>query len=55
VLLLLSNPQRQIWFIPQRHLRAYKLIDSDEFFLEKAQAGTVRPIAGGAPQHRSRL
>ena len=32
---VLANPDRQIWFIPQRHLRAYKLIDSDEFFLEK--------------------
>ena len=30
---VLSNPDRQIWFIPQRHLLAYKLIDSDEFFL----------------------
>jgi hypothetical protein len=33
---VLANPERQIWFIPQRHLRAYKLMDSDEFFLEKA-------------------
>ena len=33
---VLANPERQIWFIPQRHLRAYKLIDSDEFFLQKA-------------------
>ena len=32
---VLSNPQRQIWFIPQRHLLAYRLIDSDEFFLLK--------------------
>lgn len=32
---ILANPQRQIWFIPQRHLRAHKLIDSDEFFLPK--------------------
>ena len=32
----LANPDRQIWFIPQRHLLAYKLIDSDEFFLDKA-------------------
>jgi hypothetical protein len=30
---MLANPQRQIWFIPQRHLLAYKLIDSDEFCL----------------------
>lgn len=33
---VLANPQRQIWFIPQRHLLAYRLIDSDAFFLEKA-------------------
>ena len=33
---VLANPQRQIWFIPQRHLLAYRLIDSDEFFLPKA-------------------
>jgi len=43
---VLANPQRQIWFIPQRHLLAYKLIDSDEFFIRKdelpvAQAPTV--------------
>src|SRR5438046_7183832 len=31
--LMLANPERQIWFIPQRHVRAFKLIDSDEFFL----------------------
>lgn len=35
---VLANPDRQIWFIPQRHLRAYKLIDSDEFFLPHADA-----------------
>src|SRR5438046_9044074 len=34
--LMLANPQREIWFIPQRHTRAFKLIDSDEFFLPKA-------------------
>jgi hypothetical protein len=32
---MLSNPDRQIWFIPQRHLLAYRLIDSDELFLPK--------------------
>jgi hypothetical protein len=32
---MLANPDRQIWFIPQRHLLAYRLIDSDEFFLPK--------------------
>ena len=30
---VLANPDRQIWFIPQRHLRAFALLDSDEFFL----------------------
>lgn len=38
---VLANPDRQIWFIPQRHLRAYKLIDSDEFFLLKAAPAVV--------------
>ena len=32
---MLANPRREVWFIPQRHLRAYRLIDSDEFFLPK--------------------
>ncbi len=32
---MLANPLRQIWFIPQRHLLAYRLIDSDELFLPK--------------------
>ena len=30
---ILANPERQIWFIPQRHLRAFALIDSNEFSL----------------------
>lgn len=29
--LMLANPDREIWFIPQRHVRAYALIDSDQF------------------------
>src|SRR5690348_4304141 len=33
--LMMANPQRQIWFIPQRHVRAFKLIDSNEFFIPK--------------------
>jgi hypothetical protein len=33
--LMLANPQHEIWFIPQRHTRAYKLIDSDEFHIPK--------------------
>jgi len=35
---MLANPERQIWFIPQRHLLAYKLIDSTEFFLPREAA-----------------
>jgi len=35
---ILANPQRQIWFIPQRHLRAFALLDSDEFFISKDHA-----------------
>jgi hypothetical protein len=34
---ILANPRRQLWFIPQRHLLAYRIIDSDEFFLPKAE------------------
>jgi hypothetical protein len=37
---VLANPERQIWFIPQRHLLAYRLIDSDEFFLLKSKVDT---------------
>ena len=40
--LILANPQRQIWFIPQRHLLACCLLDSDEFFLTKDQAAVIR-------------
>jgi len=32
---MMSNPEREIWFIPQRHVRAYRLLDSNEFFLPK--------------------
>lgn len=39
--LMLANPQREIWFIPQRHTRAFRLIDSDEFFLPKSQRSTA--------------
>ena len=28
---ILANPDRAIWFIPQRHLRAWRLMDGDEF------------------------
>ena len=46
---MLSNPQRQIWFIPQRHLLAYRLIDSDEFFLPIGTTdgpAVARPVGG---------
>src|SRR5438132_1034792 len=49
--LMLANPQREIWFIPQRHVRAYKLIDSDEFFLPKHIAGDN---GNGHHHHRRR-
>lgn len=41
---VLANRERQIWFIPQRHLLAYRLIDSDEFSLPR-DARSVTPIA----------
>jgi hypothetical protein len=40
--MILSNPQQQIWFIPQRHLLAYALLDSDEFYLTKEEALALR-------------
>jgi hypothetical protein len=30
---ILSNTYNEMWFISQRHLRVYKLIDSDEFYI----------------------
>lgn len=33
---VLSNPERQIWFISNRHLRAAGLFDGDELTREKA-------------------
>src|SRR6476659_742162 len=36
---MMANPERAIWFIPQRHVRAYKLIESDEFFIVKEGEG----------------
>jgi len=35
---MLANPTRELWFIPQRHTRAFRLIDSDEFFILKRNA-----------------
>ena len=39
---VLANTQRQIWFIPQRHLLAYGLLDSDELFMTREQANQLR-------------
>jgi hypothetical protein len=57
--LILANRERELWFVPQRHLRAYKLIDSDEFFLTKdagdgaarsdAREGRRQPSASRTP------
>ena len=32
--LMLANLRREIWFIPQRHTRAWKLLDGDELFIK---------------------
>jgi len=37
--LMLANLSREIWFIPQRHTRAYKLLDGDAFFIPKDANG----------------
>ena len=39
---VMVNPERQIWYIPQRHLRAFALMDSDEFFLTREQAEQLK-------------
>jgi hypothetical protein len=44
---VLANPQRQIWFIPQRHVLAYGLIDSDELFLPMNQEMSSHNGNGG--------
>jgi hypothetical protein len=46
---VLSNPRRQIWFIPQRHLRAFGLIDSDELMLPRETAQALLGQANHAP------
>jgi hypothetical protein len=40
--MVLANTQRQIWFIPQRHLLAYGLIDSDDMFLPMESAEALK-------------
>jgi hypothetical protein len=46
---MLVNPERQVWFIPQRHLLAYRLIDSEEFFLPKVEP--TRYARAAQPYH----
>jgi hypothetical protein len=45
---MLANPQRQIWFIPQRHLLACRLIDSEELFLPKPPDRSAARTAGAS-------
>ena len=40
--MVLANPLRQIWFISQRHLLAYGLLDSDELVLPISRAVELR-------------
>ena len=35
---VLANPERCIWFIPQRHVRAWRLMDGDAFSVPKEGA-----------------
>ena len=46
---VLCNPLMQIWFIPQRHLLAYRLIDSQEFFIPKSEADLLNKPARPSP------
>lgn len=39
---VLSNPRREIWFISNRHCRAYGLFDSDLMSLPKREAALVK-------------
>ena len=50
---VLSNTQRQIWFIPQRHLLAYRLIDSDEFFLAKDETADGAMVEGATNRRQA--
>jgi hypothetical protein len=36
---MLANTRLEIWFIPQRHTRAYRLLDGDAFFVGKESNG----------------
>lgn len=48
--LMLANLRREIWFIPQRHTRAFRLIDGDEFFVPKSRFN-----GAGANGHKARV
>ena len=43
--LMLSNTRREIWFIPQRHTRAFALLDGDEFYVLKERRPGAEPAA----------
>jgi hypothetical protein len=54
--LMLANLNREIWFIPQRHTRAFRLVSSDEFFLPKSSEdsnGKTHRRHRAASGHRS--
>ena len=49
--LMLANLRREIWFIPQRHTRAWQLLDGDALFVRKSGADNgyaTLPEAGEA-------
>ena len=50
--LMLANTDREIWFIPQRHVRAHRLMDSDEFFLPKKGCLSHQDITRPLSNHR---
>lgn len=41
--LMLANTRREIWFIPQRHTRAWRLLDGEALFVR------IRNDPGGEP------
>lgn len=48
---ILSNTYNEIWFISQRHLRAYKIIESDELYRkleDKTEASVLSLLTGKA-------
>jgi hypothetical protein len=49
---VLANPERQIWFIPQRHLLAHRLIDSEELFLPREPLPSKHHLSHSPVQSR---